>query len=75
MSNKFINRTNRCSRCCIYDNMINNYIGLIIDELTEEEKQFLISIIFKILNNLEKKPLVKISESSKENTIRQIDIE
>lgn len=56
-------------------NMINNYVELIIDELTEEEKQFLINIIFKILNNLEKKLPVKIPESSKENTVRQIDIE
>lgn len=23
---KFINRTNRCSRCCIKDSMINSYI-------------------------------------------------
>lgn len=55
--------------------MILNYINTAIDELTEEEKQFMVNIAIKIMNNMQKKLKTGIVGRQSEAAIKKIDIE
>lgn len=55
--------------------MIYGYFNMIVEDLTEEEKQFMTRIILKIMNNLQNKLDNKISGEQKEVNIKKIDIE
>ncbi len=57
-----------------FKNLISSYLKMVIDELTEEEQQFLINIVFKIINKLQS----QISDTKDDNnktTIKKINIE
>lgn len=56
-------------------NLISEYVNMVIEDLTEEEKQFMVGIVLKMLNKLQNewsanKPDKQISE-----TLKKIDIE
>lgn len=55
--------------------MILSYINTAIDELTEEEKQFMVNIAIKIMNNMQKKLKTGIVGRQSEAAIKKIDIE
>jgi hypothetical protein len=55
--------------------MIQGYISMAVENLTEEEIQFLTSIIFKMLNNLQKKLNVEIPGDRSIDSIKKINIE
>lgn len=55
--------------------MIQGYISMAVEGLTEEEMQFMTNIIFKILNNLRKKLNAEIPTDQSRDNIRKIDIE
>ncbi|HYE83393.1 MAG TPA: MarR family transcriptional regulator [Clostridia bacterium] len=55
--------------------MMLGYINMAIDDLTEEETQFLTNIIFRIMNNLQKKLSAKVPGEKDEAVIKKIDIE
>lgn len=54
---------------------IFKYVNMAIDSLTEEEKQFMMSIIFKVINNLQTKLSSAASDNQTKETVRKIDIE
>lgn len=54
--------------------VISKYINVVIDDLTDEEKQFLIKIIFKIISSLQSKNNITLKNNNEENA-RKIDIE
>lgn len=56
-------------------NLIYGYLNMVVDDLTEEEKQFMTNIVLKIMNNLQNKFDPKISGEQKEDNIKKIDIE
>lgn len=56
-------------------NVISKYLKLIVDDLTEEEKQFLMDIVFKIMNKLQTEMTTNISSDKDKSTIKKIDIE
>lgn len=51
------------------------YLSLVVDDLTEEEKQFMTHIILKIVSNLQEKLDTKAAVSQNEGTIKKINIE
>ena len=55
--------------------MIYEYLGMAIKDLTEEEKQFMARIVLKILNNLQNRADSKTHDGQKEDAIKAIDIE
>lgn len=55
--------------------LIMGYVNSAVEDLTEEEKQFLIHVIIKIMNNLQNKLNVKTPDNTEENTVKKIDIE
>lgn len=55
--------------------MIQSYLDVIVDGLTEEEKQLLANIVFKIMSNLQKKLNDEISNDQSKDNIKKIDIE
>lgn len=55
--------------------LISKYLKLIVDDLTEEEKQFLMGIVFKIMNKLQTEMTANISSDKDKATIKKIDIE
>lgn len=55
--------------------MIAENLNFILDDLTEEEKRFLLQIIFKILKNLQTKFNSQTSNKEDKNNIKIIDIE
>ena len=55
--------------------MIYGYIIMVVDDLTEEEKQFMTRIVLKIMNSLQNKLDTKIPGDKNEDNIKKIDIE
>lgn len=55
--------------------LILGYVNVAIDGLNEEEKQFLIRIVLKIVNNLQSKQEEKAAEGKYDNTVKKINIE
>ena len=55
--------------------MIQGYISMAVENLTEEEIQSLTNIIFKILNNLQKKLNAEIPGDRSIDSIKKINIE
>lgn len=57
-----------------FKDLISSYLKVILDELTEEEKQFLINIVFKIINRLQSQ-ISNTTEDKDNITIKKISIE
>jgi len=55
--------------------LITGYFDLATQDLTEEEKQFLIRIVLKIINNLQAKVNNKAPEERDKDQIKEINIE
>ncbi len=55
--------------------LLSRYLSMIIDDLTEEEKQFMTKIALKIMNNLQTKLYSKTNCNKEQDNIRKIDIE
>ncbi|MGE5677281.1 MAG: MarR family winged helix-turn-helix transcriptional regulator [Pseudomonadota bacterium] len=55
--------------------MLQGYISAAIDGLSEEEKQLLANLVFKIFNNLQKRLDEGKPEEQDRNNIRKIEIE
>jgi DNA-binding MarR family transcriptional regulator len=56
--------------------LISGYINLVADDLTQEEKQFLTEIIFKVVNGLKTKFNERPPEGNKDSdSIKKIEIE
>jgi DNA-binding MarR family transcriptional regulator len=56
-------------------NLISEYVSLIMEDLTQGEKQVLTNVVLKIMNNLKTKFNQKLPDEHNDNTIRKIDIE
>lgn len=54
---------------------IQSYLNMIVDDLTEEEKQLMTNIMFKIMSNLQKKLNAEIPDDQSKGNIKKIDIE
>lgn len=57
-----------------FKNVISKYLEVILDDLTEDEKQFLLRLVFKIKNKLQTEMTDDTPDNSKK-TIKKIDIE
>ncbi|PKM83213.1 MAG: TrmB family transcriptional regulator [Firmicutes bacterium HGW-Firmicutes-14] len=55
--------------------MISGYISMVVDELTDEEKEFLTRVILKVMNTLQKKLNASQSAEKNEEVLKKIDIE
>ena len=55
--------------------MLQSYIGMAMDGLSEEEKQLLIDLVFKIFNNLQKRLDAGKQVEQDKSDIRKIEIE
>ncbi|KUO70205.1 MAG: hypothetical protein APF77_23285 [Clostridia bacterium BRH_c25] len=55
--------------------MMLSYINMAVDDLTEEEERFLTNIVFKIMNNMQKKLQAKIPDDQSGDIIKKINIE
>lgn len=55
--------------------IISQYLDMVLNDLTEEEKEFLIHIVIKIVKNLQRKLDDNIVEDKNMNTIKKINIE
>lgn len=55
--------------------MLQGYINKAVEDLTEEEKQFLTGIAFKILGSLQKKLNAEVPSGQNKDNIRKIEIE
>jgi DNA-binding MarR family transcriptional regulator len=55
--------------------IISEYISMVVEDLTEEEKQFMTGIAFKIINRLQTKLSNTASSDQNTNDIRKIEIE
>lgn len=55
--------------------MIYGYLSMVVDDLTEEEKKFMTDIVFKIMNNLQKKLSNEAPSGHSKESIKKIDIE
>lgn len=55
--------------------MILRYINIVVEDLTEEEKQFLTRILLKIMHNFQTKLQTNITGEENKNEIKKIDIE
>lgn len=55
--------------------MLLGYINMAVEELTEDEKRFLTSIIYKMLENLQKKISREVQENTKDQIVKTIKIE
>lgn len=55
--------------------LIYEYLNMIVDDLTEDEKQFMTRIVLKIMNNLQKKLDTKEPSNKNEDSLKKIDIE
>jgi DNA-binding MarR family transcriptional regulator len=58
-----------------FKNMISKYLEVILDDLSEEEKQFLLRIVFKVMNKLQTEMTNEIPGNKDKVTIKKIDIE
>lgn len=55
--------------------MILKYINIVVEDLTEEEKQFLTRIMLKIMHNFQTKLQTNIPSEENRNEVKKIDIE
>jgi DNA-binding MarR family transcriptional regulator len=55
--------------------LISEYVNMVLEELTEEEKQFMFGIVLKILNKLQMEWSINKSDEQNKDTLRKIDIE
>ncbi|MBC7958374.1 MAG: MarR family transcriptional regulator [Vallitaleaceae bacterium] len=55
--------------------LIGKYLNMVLEDLTEEEKQFLIKIIFKAISTFQAKLSADMPESQGQANLRKIDIE
>lgn len=55
--------------------IISQYLDMVLNDLTEEEKEFLTHIVIKIVNNLQRKLDNNIVEDKNMNAIKKINIE
>lgn len=55
--------------------IISQYLDMVLNDLTEEEKEFLTHIVIKIVKNLQRKLDDNIVEDKNMNTIKKINIE
>lgn len=55
--------------------IISQYLDMVLNDLTEEEKEFLAHIVIKIVNNLQRKLDNNIVEDKNMNAIKKINIE
>ena len=55
--------------------LISGYLGMVLEDLTEEEKRFITNIAMKIMNSLQKKLNNTASAEQGKNDIRKIEIE
>ena len=55
--------------------MIQGYLSMAVEDLTEEEIQFMTNVLLKILNSLQKKLKVEIPNDQSRESVKKIDIE
>jgi DNA-binding MarR family transcriptional regulator len=55
--------------------LISGYLGMVLEDLTDEEKQFIINIAMKIMNSLQRKLSNTASVEQGKNDLRKIEIE
>jgi DNA-binding MarR family transcriptional regulator len=55
--------------------LISGYLGMVLEDLTDEEKQFIINIAMKIMNSLQRKLNNTASVEQGKNDLRKIEIE
>ncbi|HYE10409.1 MAG TPA: MarR family transcriptional regulator [Patescibacteria group bacterium] len=55
--------------------LISGYLGMVLEDLTEEEKRFITNIAMKIMNSLQRKLNNTASAEQGKNDIRKIEIE
>jgi DNA-binding MarR family transcriptional regulator len=55
--------------------LISGYLNVIVEDLTEEEKQFLTGIVFKIIHSLETGFNKELPDEQNKDDIKKIDIE
>lgn len=55
--------------------LIYRYLDMILEDVTEEEKQFMAHIVLKIMNNLQRGLNSKTSQEESKNDIRKINIQ
>jgi MarR family transcriptional regulator, organic hydroperoxide resistance regulator len=58
-----------------FKDMIAEYLNMILDDLTDEEKKFLVHIILKIVKNMQAKLNSQTSLGQDKTTIKNIEIE
>ena len=58
-----------------FKNLISKYLKIILDDLTEDEKQFLLNIVLKIMNKLQTEMLNSTHDDNDNATIKNIKIE
>lgn len=58
-----------------FKNLISKYLKIILDDLTEDEKQFLLNIVLKIMNKLQTEMLNSTHDDNDKATIKSIKIE
>lgn len=56
-------------------NLISEYINMVLEDLTEEEKQFMFGIVLKMLNKLQYEWRTNKPEEQNRDTLKKIDIE
>jgi len=55
--------------------MISGYLSMVLNDLTEEEKQFMTAIVFKVMNKLQEKLIKPSPGEQNKKDIRKIEIE
>lgn len=55
--------------------LISKYISIILEDLTEDERQFMIRIVFKVMNKLQSELSDNTPDNQNKETIRKIDID
>ncbi|UOQ44992.1 MarR family transcriptional regulator [Halobacillus salinarum] len=56
-------------------NMVSSYVNVVLDNLTEEEKQFLTQIVLKIISSVQKKLSEDHVQPEDNHSIKKIEIE
>lgn len=58
-----------------FKQIITHYISMVLEDLSEEEKQFMISIVLKVIGNMQKMLDSKAEEDTKSKELKTIEIE
>lgn len=56
-------------------NLISEYINMVLEDLTEEEKQFMLGIVFKMLNKLQNQWNTNKPDEQNRDALKKINIE